>query len=117
MSTIERIYFDLVEWVRRLLQISPLAHQTPSEYASTLGATMPQGRETVERIANLYVEERFGGKAVSDEEAEDVWRQTQPVLWRRWLQSRGERIKSLRYRFLPGPPPRPLWMEEEDSSA
>jgi hypothetical protein len=86
LSVAERVYHDLVDWVRRLLHIGPLSHQTPYEYAGVVGQAMPSGREAVTRIAGLYVEERFGGKIVSDRDVEVAWQEVRPALWRRWLQ-------------------------------
>jgi transglutaminase-like putative cysteine protease len=64
LTVAERVYEDLVSWARHLLRIEPLAHQTPHEYANIVAQQVPRGREAVEQIAGLYVEERFGAKEV-----------------------------------------------------
>ncbi len=101
LSVIERVYEDLVSWVQRLLQIEPLAHQTPNEYAGLVIGHVPRGRQAVERIASLYVEERFGGKPIVDAQAEDAWQQAWPALWRRWLERRVERVSRFWWRLIP----------------
>lgn len=106
LSVAERVYEDLVSWVQRLLHIEPLAHQTPNEYAGEVVRQVPRGRQAVERIAGLYVEERFGGKPVPEAEAEGAWQQAWPALWLRWLERRLERVRRFWWRFVP--PKNPL---------
>jgi transglutaminase-like putative cysteine protease len=101
LSVPERVYEDLVNWVRRLLRIEPLAHQTPNEYARAVARHAPKGREAVEKIAGLYVEERFSGRQVSGSSAEVAWRQAWPVLWRRWFERRVERLLRFWWKFVP----------------
>jgi hypothetical protein len=116
LSVAERVYHDLVGWVRRLLHIGPLSHQTPYEYAGVIGQVIPAGREAVTRIASLYVEERFGGKVVSDQEAEGAWQEAKPALRRRWLQYLSERAKAVLRRLLGRPLPDPEWQRMVASS-
>jgi hypothetical protein len=87
--------------VRRLLRIEPLAHQTPNEYAGTVAQYAPRGREAVERIAGLYVEERFSSREVSDASAQVAWQEAWPLLWRRWLEKRVERLLRIWWKFVP----------------
>jgi hypothetical protein len=101
LSVAERVYEDLVHWVRRLLRIEPLAHQTPNEYAGTVARYAPQGREAVERIAGLYVEERFSGREISDTSAQVAWQEAWPLLWRRWFEKRVERLLRIWWKFVP----------------
>jgi transglutaminase-like putative cysteine protease len=101
LSAIERVYEDLVNWVRRLLRIEPLAHQTPLEYAGIVSQQVPRGRQAVEQIAGLYVEERFSGKGIPDAPAEAAWREAWPALWRRWLGRRLDRLQHFLRRFTP----------------
>jgi transglutaminase-like putative cysteine protease len=101
LSVAARVYEDLVSWVKHLLRIEPLSHQTPNEYAGVVAQHVPRSRQAVERIAGLYVEERFGGRDVSGEEAEDAWRQTWPTLWQRWIQRRLEVVQRFWWRFVP----------------
>jgi hypothetical protein len=101
LSVPERVYEDLVNWVRRLLRIEPLSHQTPNEYAGAVARYAPKGREAVQKIAGLYVEERFSGRQVSGSNAEVAWRQAWPVLWRRWFERRVERLLRLWWKLVP----------------
>jgi transglutaminase-like putative cysteine protease len=113
LSVAERVYVDLVNWVRRLLKISPLAHQTPNEFGASIVKVLPAGRQPVEHIVDTYVGYRFGGRAVDGDEVEDAWRDTQKALWRRWLRRQGERLSALPRRLLPMAPPKPLWHEKD----
>lgn len=88
LSVAERVYSDLVQWAMRLLRIHPLGHQTPHEYAGEVAWAVPKGRNEIERIADLYVQERFGGKTVRGEDLEVAWRETWPALWRRWIEKK-----------------------------
>jgi transglutaminase-like putative cysteine protease len=101
LSVAERVYEDLVSAVRYLLRIEPLAHQTPHEYAGIVAQQVPKGREAVEQIAGLYVEERFGAKEVPGAHAEVAWRQAWPTLWHRWLERRVERVRRFWWLFIP----------------
>jgi transglutaminase-like putative cysteine protease len=101
LSAAERVYQDLVNWVRRLLRIEPLAHQTPLEFAGVVSQHVPKGQPAVERIAGLYVEERFSGRAVSGADAEAAWSLAWPALCRRWLERRLERVRRLWWRLVP----------------
>jgi hypothetical protein len=99
LSLAERVYADLVDWVQRLLGIAPLSHQTPHEYAKAVGWAVPRGERAIERIAELYVQERFGGKEVPDEEVEGAWHEAWPNLWRRWAEGKTRRLRRIWNRF------------------
>ena len=99
LSMAERVYADLVDWVRRLLGIAPLSHQTPHEYAKAVGWAVPRGERAIERIAELYVQERFGGKEIPDEEVEGAWHEAWPNLWRRWAEGKTRRLRRIWNRF------------------
>jgi transglutaminase-like putative cysteine protease len=88
LTVAERVYSDLVQWAIRLLRIHPLGHQTPHEYAGTVAWAVPKGRHEIVQIADLYVQERFGGKMVAGEEVEVAWREAWPALWRRWVEKK-----------------------------
>jgi transglutaminase-like putative cysteine protease len=103
----ERVYEDLVSWSSRLLKIRPLAHQTPNEYGSAVVEALPTGRQPVSRIIESYVGYRFGGQAVDENQVQEAWAATQRVLWRRWLQRRGERVRTVLRRVLFAPPKEP----------
>jgi hypothetical protein len=101
LSAAERVYADLVSWVRRLLRIEPLAHQTPLEYAGVVAQNVPPGRQAVERIASLYVEERFGGKVVSPAYSDVAWHQAWQALRGHWLMKRFDVIRRAWWWFVP----------------
>jgi transglutaminase-like putative cysteine protease len=88
MTAVERVYYDLVNWSRRLLRIEPKSHQTPHEYAGAVAWAVPKGRRPIERIADLYVAEKFGAKDVASSDAEEAWRSTLLALSRQWLERR-----------------------------
>jgi transglutaminase-like putative cysteine protease len=101
LSMAERVYEDLVDWVRRLLRIEAQAHQTPNEYVGVVAQHIPRGRQAVEQIAGYYVEERFSDRPVSTEGAEDAWRQAWSALWRRWFDRRLDGVRRFWWRFVP----------------
>jgi transglutaminase-like putative cysteine protease len=101
LSVTERVYEDLVDWVRRLLRIEPRAHQTPNEYAGIVVRQMPRGRQHIEQIVDSYVEEKFSDRGVSSGRAEDAWRQVWPAIWRRWFERRLEVVKRFWWRLVP----------------
>ncbi len=101
LSVAERVYEDLVDWVRRLLRIEPLAHHTPNEYAGLVARHVPRGQQAIEQIAGLYVEERFGDRSVSSAHVEVAWRHAWPAIWSRWAERRLERLWHFRRLFVP----------------
>jgi hypothetical protein len=92
LNLVERAYERLCSYGRRL-GVEHQRHQTPYEYAATLLTTLPEGRSQVQCIIDLYVRERFSGKKVNWQEAEEAWRGLRPILWRRWLQRGLERFQ------------------------
>jgi transglutaminase-like putative cysteine protease len=92
LNPVERVYERLCNFTCRL-GIEHQEHQTPYEYAAALITALPEGQGPVQRIADLYVRERFSGREVSGQEAEKAWRSLRPILWRRWLQRRLERFQ------------------------
>ena len=54
---------------------------------------VPRSQSAVQQIASLYVQERFSGRPVSEEEAESAWGEARPAIWRRWI---GLRFDALR---------------------
>jgi transglutaminase-like putative cysteine protease len=112
LSVTERVYDDLVMWVRRLLRIEPLAHQTPHEFAGMVAQRVPKGQQAVEQIAGLYVQERFSSSPVSGSDAESAWAVAWPAIWRRWLALRLDVLK--RFWWVLVPPKAPPPPEETD---
>jgi hypothetical protein len=103
LSMTEWTYDSLVTWVRRLFGFSPLAHQTPYEYAGAVNRALGREQPAVDQIADYYVQERFGGKAVPDAQVKRAWSQTWPGLIRRRVEQRLEAIQRL-WRRLTLPP-------------
>ena len=108
LSIAERVYEDLTRWVRRLLGIEPLSHQTPNEFAGVVAHYVPRSQDAVEQIADLYVQERFSGSPVSGEDAESAWGVARPAIWQTWLALRFNVLRRF-WRMLvpakPSPPP------------
>jgi len=92
LNLVERVYERLCNFARRL-GIEFQGHQTPYEYAAALSTVIPEGRGPVQRIADLYVRERFSGREVSGQEAGEAWQSLRPILWRRWLQRKLKRLQ------------------------
>ncbi len=106
LSIIERVYEDLTRWVRYLLRIEPLPHQTPHEFAGIVAEWVPRGEQAVQQLASLYVQERFSGSAASGDDAERAWSEARPAIWKRWLALRLEFLRRL-WRFLVPAKPSP----------
>jgi len=111
LSVAERVYQDLIDWVSRLLKISPRTHQTPHEYGSAVVTLLPSGQRPVQRIVDTYVGYRFGGRPVDGEQVEGAWRDTQKALWRSWLERRITRFLALPRRLFATPPPKAMQQE------
>jgi len=92
LNLVERAYEKLCHFAHRL-GIPYRGHQTPYEYAATLMTAVPEGQGLVRRITDLYVRERFSGREVSGEEAGEAWQGLRPILWRRWLQRKLDRLQ------------------------
>jgi transglutaminase-like putative cysteine protease len=102
-SVAEWTYHSLETWVRRLFGLVPLASQTPHEYATAVSGALGRKQPAVGQIADYYVQERFGGKAVPEAEVKQIWSQTWPSLIRRRLEQRVEAIQRA-WRRLTVPP-------------
>jgi len=102
LSLVERIYQRLCDFARRL-GIKFQQHQTPYEYAAALRTTIPEGQDAVQRIADLYVRERFSGREVRGQEAGEAWQSLRPILWRSWLRRKLESLQRRAASRIPGP--------------
>ncbi len=111
LSAAERVYLDLVDWVARLLKLSPRAHQTPHEYGSAVVALVPAGQRPVRRIVDTYVGYRFGGRPGDGEQVEQAWRDTQKVLWRGWLERKTAKLLALPRRLFSTRSSEAMWQE------
>jgi transglutaminase-like putative cysteine protease len=108
LSIAERVYEDLTRWVRRLLGIEPLSHQTPHEFAGVVARHVPRSQHAVEQIAGLYVQERFSSSPVSGEDAESAWGVARPAIWQTWLALRFDVLRRFWHALVPpelSPPP------------
>ena len=92
LNLVEQVYERLCSFARRL-GIQFQRHQTPYEYAAALSTAIPEGQGPVQRIADLYVRERFSGREVSGQEAGEAWQSLRPILWRSWLRRKLERLQ------------------------
>jgi transglutaminase-like putative cysteine protease len=80
----------------------PRPDQTPYEYADQLGAVVPEERDTLRQLSDLYVGERWGGVPANTEQATTLYDRVRTALtpviahrWRevpRWLASRLSRL-------------------------
>jgi transglutaminase-like putative cysteine protease len=83
-SYVGRIYRRMCRY-SRLMGVRGKASQTPYEYAAVLEENIPSGAPMVERIASLYVRDRFapGGLDPSGEEqADGAWKGLRPLMRR-----------------------------------
>ena len=66
-----------------------------------MGDVVPETRDDIDRIADVYVRQRFSPRAVPSEESAGMvqtWARTQKVLWRRWASNVGDRLRPKRFR-------------------
>lgn len=107
LSLAERAYEELVDRASRLLAIVPLTHQTPLEYSCLVAQSVPKGRQAIERIADLYVKERFGHKPVPPVEVEQAREKARSAIWRCWLNRYVDRIRCFWRTLVPPAPKSP----------
>jgi transglutaminase-like putative cysteine protease len=84
LPAVEKAYARLLRfgrWLGRPLRIS----DTPFEWARDVSEVVPEAREPIGRIADLYVRTRFAHGAPANPEAKAAWKQARPALWRSWL--------------------------------
>ncbi len=84
LPAVEQSYARLLRfgrWLGRPLCTS----DTPFEWVRDVSTIVPEAREPMSRIVNLYVHARFARGSSADPEAEAAWEQVRPVLWRGWL--------------------------------
>jgi transglutaminase-like putative cysteine protease len=94
----------MAQWLR--VKLSPW--QTPYEQAQTLSQIMPHNEATIERVANLYVRERYGRGEPEPLEAQLVWRSLRRPMWWTGFKRRLPRSRpSLRRIFRRTKPVRP----------
>ncbi len=75
LRPLERVYLRLT-WASGLLGVSAHPYQTPLEFGRSLVAALGPTGEPARQIVQLYVRERFGGRAPTEPElaaAESAW--------------------------------------------
>ena len=77
--SIREIYQHLL-WQGARLRIPREGYETPSEYARRLGHAVPDGREPLNEITNLYIGVRYGECQMEDKKIDDA-----NSLWERLL--------------------------------
>jgi len=84
LPAVERAYARLLRfgcWLGRPLRIS----NTPFEWGRDVGTVVPEVREPIDRIVDLYVCARFARGDPAAPEAKAAWKRARPALWRSWL--------------------------------
>lgn len=84
LPAVERAYARLLRfgrWLGRPLRIS----ETPFEWARDVSVMVPEAREPIDRIVDLYVHARFARGHPAAPEAKAAWKRARPALWRSWL--------------------------------
>ncbi len=80
--------FGLLEvWAQRLRVPWPASH-TPLEHAEEFGQRLPEGASAVQRLAGLFVAQRYGRQPPTPEalaETVEDWKRIEPFFWKRWL--------------------------------
>lgn len=74
----------MAQWLR----VKLLPWQTPYEQAQTLSKIMPRSEPAIERVANLYVHERYGRGEPELQEAQLTWRSLRGPMWLTGLKRR-----------------------------
>jgi transglutaminase-like putative cysteine protease len=95
-SRVGGIYRRMCNYAR-LLGVKGETFHTPYEYASLIVQRVPETTPGVERIAELYVRDRFSRRAVEEAEerdAEEAWEAMRPLVWRGLVQRIPELVQS-----------------------
>ena len=84
---VARLFGMLEIWAHRLHVPWPASH-TALEHADEFGRRLPEGAPAVQRLAGLFVAQRYGRQPPTREalaETADDWKRIEPFFWRRWL--------------------------------
>jgi len=84
LSAVEKAYARLLRFGRWLGR-PPRVCDTPLEWVHDVGTIVPDAREPIGRIVDLYVRARFARGTPAAPEAKAAWKQARPALWRGWL--------------------------------
>jgi transglutaminase-like putative cysteine protease len=96
-----KLYGRLVQWASRL-RLPLMPSQTPHEHAAVMYGAVPEGRNAITSITDLYVREQYSPYDPEERETEDAWQSwqvLQPTLRRHWLKVRFSPLTSLGNRF------------------
>ncbi|MFN8471640.1 MAG: DUF3488 and transglutaminase-like domain-containing protein [Anaerolineae bacterium] len=100
LNPVDSMWEQVLRFVR-MLGIPTSASLTPNEVAHAVGDAVPETREDIDKIADVYVRQRFSGRDVPSDESKGMlqtWARTQKVLWRRWAGQVGDRLRPKRLR-------------------
>ncbi len=100
LNPIDSMWEQVLRFVR-MLGIPTSASLTPNEVAQAVGDVAPETREDIDKIADVYVRQRFSPHAVPSEESAGMlqtWARTQKMLWRRWAGNVSDRLRPQRLR-------------------
>lgn len=95
LNLIDQVWEQLLRF-GRLLGISVRETNTPHEVARAVSQVVPEGQTDIERIADVYVLQRFSPRGVSHTEGAAVtqsWSRSQRLLWSRWMNHLVEQLK------------------------
>jgi hypothetical protein len=92
LNVIERAYSRMWRFAAWLGVPNP-PDQTPYERAAALNTIVPEGNETVGRITEMYVVERFGRENGDSSDAEEQWSLLRPQLWKAWVKKKFSRFQ------------------------
>ncbi|MCW5849523.1 MAG: transglutaminase domain-containing protein [Anaerolineae bacterium] len=94
LNLMDQVWEQVLRFAR-LLGLRVSAADTPYEVAQAVGEAVPEGQPDIERIADIYVEQRYGGptRNVNDAALSESWGRSQRVLWQRWMGRLAERLR------------------------
>jgi transglutaminase-like putative cysteine protease len=78
----------MTRWLR--LKLSEA--DTPYEQAKTIGLAVPQRRDEIDQLADLYVHERYGRAEVDLKQTRSIWQRIHWSLWRAGVRRRVPRL-------------------------
>jgi len=73
--------FARLSRMTRWLRLKLSAADTPYEQAKTIGLAVPQRREEIDRLADLYVREQYGRAEVDLDQTRSIWKRLHWSLW------------------------------------
>ncbi len=98
LNVVDRIWEQIVRF-GRMLGIGVGETNTPNEVARAVGAAVPQSQADIDRIADVYVRQRFSPRPVTpadDAALGESWARTQRALWQKWANHFAARLRPRR---------------------